>query len=248
MSDANSKFDLEPWNRGVSDEDLLADLKRVARDLGHESITYAEYDAFGRCCSRTVEVRFGGWNKALACAGLTVLRQVGFSDEDFFENLEEVWTHLGRQPREHEMTRPLSRISKGSYSRRFSGWRKALEAFVAWVNAERPEEPPTQRYLSDGSRLHRTPRNPSLRLKFIVMRQDRFCCRHCGASLARDVGVLLHVDHIEPWRHGGETTLANLQTLCESCNLGKSDLMETSAANQRPQVATPQVVRARTVS
>ena len=162
-------------------------------------------------------------------AELTVARQVGFSDEDFFENLEEVWTRLGRQPREHEMTRPLSRISKGSYSRRFSGWRKALEAFVEWVNAENSEVSSQGRYPSSGASLHRTPRNPSLRLKFIVMRRDRFSCCHCGQSPAKVLGVVLHVDHKLPWSQDGETTLDNLQTLCESCNLGKSNLIETSS-------------------
>ena len=33
-----------------------------------------------------------------------------------------------------------------------------------------------------------------------------------------------HVDHIIPIAKGGETKLYNLQTFCETCNLGKSDL------------------------
>ena len=228
MTDQRPRFELEPWNRGVSDEELLADLNRVANELGRQTVTYAEYDNFGRCRSRTVEVKFGGWNKALARAGLTVGRKVGFTDDDFFENIEEVWTRLGRQPREHEMTRPLSRISKGSYSRRFGGWRKALEAFVEWVNAERSDLDSPQTYASDAGSAHSTPRNPSLRLKFKVMKRDRFCCRHCGKSPANTVGLILHVDHVVPWSEGGETILDNLQTLCEPCNLGKSNLMETT--------------------
>ncbi|MBE5769482.1 MAG: HNH endonuclease [Clostridiales bacterium] len=27
-----------------------------------------------------------------------------------------------------------------------------------------------------------------------------------------------------PWSKGGQTTIDNLQTLCESCNLGKSNV------------------------
>lgn len=226
MTDERPHFELEPWNRGISDEDLLADLKRVANELGRDTVTYAEYDNFGRCRSRTVEVRFGSWNESLVRAGLSIGRKVGFTDDDFFENLEEVWTQLGRQPREQEMARPLSRISKGSYSRRFGGWRKALEAFIEWVNAERLDlEAPTT-YIPDSNSAHRTPRNPSLRLKFKVMNRDLFCCRHCGRSPANSVGVVLHVDHVLPWSKGGETTLDNLQTLCSECNLGKSNLLE----------------------
>jgi 5-methylcytosine-specific restriction endonuclease McrA len=36
---------------------------------------------------------------------------------------------------------------------------------------------------------------------------------------------LLHVDHIKPWSHGGETIEDNLQTLCATCNLGKSNVL-----------------------
>ena len=34
-----------------------------------------------------------------------------------------------------------------------------------------------------------------------------------------------HVDHIIPWSKCGETIIDNLQTLCNVCNIGKSDLI-----------------------
>jgi 5-methylcytosine-specific restriction endonuclease McrA len=43
----------------------------------------------------------------------------------------------------------------------------------------------------------------------------------CGAS-ASD-GAVLHIDHITPVSHDGLTVPENLQTLCQSCNLGKSN-------------------------
>ena len=66
-------------------------------------------------------------------------------------------------------------------------------------------------------------RNPSTRLRFEVLARDKFTCRYCGASPAKDPSVILHIDHISPWSKGGETSLNNLQTLCSKCNLGKSD-------------------------
>ena len=45
-----------------------------------------------------------------------------------------------------------------------------------------------------------------------------------GVSPAKDKNVELHVDHIKPWSKGGETILENLQTLCQKCNLGKSNI------------------------
>lgn len=60
---------------------------------------------------------------------------------------------------------------------------------------------------------------PSLRAD--ILRRDASRCRMCGAS-ASD-GVVLHIDHVVPVSHGGRTVSSNLQTLCQSCNLGKSN-------------------------
>ncbi len=35
---------------------------------------------------------------------------------------------------------------------------------------------------------------------------------------------MLVVDHVTPWDAGGATVTDNLQTLCETCNGGKSNL------------------------
>lgn len=229
MNKSNSQkriFELKPWNRGLSDEELLQDLKRVADELGQDTVKYKQYDSYGQCRSRTIEVRLGGWNNALKRAGLKTTLKIGITKDELFKNLEEVWIRLGRQPRQHDMVRPLSRVSKGSYSRHFGTWRKALEEFVAWVNAENDNDFQDGTPASVAKSSPRTPRNPSLRLKFKVMKRDRFSCCHCGRSPALDGDVILNVDHIIPWSKGGETVLNNLQTLCQSCNLGKSNLEE----------------------
>ena len=58
-------------------------------------------------------------------------------------------------------------------------------------------------------------------LRYDVLRRDRFKCAICGAT-ASD-GAKLEVDHIIPISKGGKTQLSNLQTLCKSCNRGKSN-------------------------
>ena len=63
---------------------------------------------------------------------------------------------------------------------------------------------------------------PSLR--YDILRRDNFMCQICG-STAKD-GVQLHVDHIVPVSKGGKTEKSNLRTLCDRCNLGKSDKIE----------------------
>lgn len=61
-------------------------------------------------------------------------------------------------------------------------------------------------------------------MRYDVLRRDGFRCVLCGMS-AKD-GALLHVDHIIPVSKGGKTELSNLRTLCEKCNIGKSNKIE----------------------
>ena len=62
-------------------------------------------------------------------------------------------------------------------------------------------------------------------MRYDVLRRDGFRCVLCGASA--DDGARLHVDHIVPVSKGGKTEYNNLRTLCERCNVGKSDKIET---------------------
>ena len=58
-------------------------------------------------------------------------------------------------------------------------------------------------------------------IRFNVLKRDNYTCQICGAT-SKD-GAKLHVDHIIPVSKGGKTIMSNLQTLCERCNLGKSN-------------------------
>ena len=58
------------------------------------------------------------------------------------------------------------------------------------------------------------------RLRFEVLRRDRFRCRYCGAK-APDVE--LHVDHVIPRSRGGEDVAWNLTAACVPCNISKGD-------------------------
>jgi 5-methylcytosine-specific restriction endonuclease McrA len=97
----------------------------------------------------------------------------------------------------------------------------ALEQFVEFANSQDKIAPSSLESASG----HRTGRDPSLRLRFRIQKRDNFSCRACGASPALTPGLELHVDHIIAWSVGGETVEENLQTLCERCNLGKSNVL-----------------------
>ena len=61
-------------------------------------------------------------------------------------------------------------------------------------------------------------------IRWQVFERDNFRCVACGAS-ALD-GTILHVDHILPRSKGGTDTIENFQTLCQTCNIGKSNKSE----------------------
>lgn len=217
------KFELSRVkNAPVTNEELIADLKRVATILGTEKITQKTYREHGKYDDTTAGRRFGTWNKALEAAGLSISNQQ-YSDEKLYENILTLWQHYGRQPRRAELATPPSTISQSAYNRHFNSWMQALENFIEYANASEMSAPTP-------SRTNKSPRkasrDPSLRLRFKVMLRDNFTCQHCGASPAKQLGIELHVDHILPWSKGGETTLENLQTLCSNCNLGKSNITE----------------------
>jgi hypothetical protein len=218
-------FELEKWHRDVSDEELLNDLKRVSKENGKGTVTIDEYNEKGMYHSTTLTRRFGSWFDCLRLAGLAPARsRLNIPNEELFENIEELWIKLGRQPRYEETRTPLSKFSAATYENRFGTWRKALEAFVANVQRiERSEDGNTILPVSDIF-FHKTARNINWRLRFLVMRRDNFKCKSCGRSPANDANTILQVDHIIPWSTGGESVLENLQTLCLKCNVGKSNL------------------------
>ena len=206
----------------VSDDELIADLQRVAQSLNSKTVPQQKYGALGTFDYSTVTRRFGSWNNALRLAGLSLSNEVDISDERLFENLLVLWQHLGRQPRRSELSSPPSRISQTPYNRRFGSWTASLEAFVNYANGSGVESPAVQ---PDGEATRRTTgRDPSLRLRWQVLQRDRFTCCACGASPALTPSIELHVDHIVPWSKCGKTVLENLQTLCSVCNLGKSNV------------------------
>ena len=217
------KFQLEEYHHGVTEEELLEDLRNVASKLKKDSITHFEQNENGKYYSSTFVKRFGSWFKALEKAGLKKTMNMNSTEEDLFKNLEEVWIKLGRQPNYGEMTSPLSKYHRGTYERRFGTWRKALTKFIDYINNEEKTQK-TEELLIKKPTQNKTNRAINLRLRFIVMKRDNFKCKNCGKSPATDQKVILHIDHVSPYSKGGETIVENLQTLCSECNLGKSNL------------------------
>jgi 5-methylcytosine-specific restriction endonuclease McrA len=230
---------MEYGEKEIHADILLDDLKRVASELDKSNISAIEYDALGKYTSTTMNVRFGSWNKAKAKANLLVTRTINNTNEELFQNILELWTLIGRQPKYGEVISPNSKFNGSTYARRFGSWSAALEAFIEYVNTESesnvnteitpvliPLDIPNDSKIASLKvlKIKKTSRNINLRMRWIILKGDNFCCRKCGRSPAKDPSIVLHIDHVLPWSRGGETVLENLETLCARCNLGKSNL------------------------
>lgn len=213
--------------QSVTDDELLNDLRAVAKELNKPTVPQKTYAKLGEYEYSTLIRRFGSWNAALKKAGLEITHEQEITKEKLFENILFLWTKLGRQPVRSDLTSEDSSYSQSPYNRMFSSWTKALEEFVEFVNSnESLNSKDLRKNENVGLSRSNTSRDPSLRLRYQVLKRDLFSCKICGASPAKNPAVLLHVDHIQPWSKGGETVIENLQVLCEKCNLGKSNLHE----------------------
>ena len=226
----------------ISNEKIIGEFKRIAKVLEKESVTIDDFRKFSEIVihPETVRRRFGSWIAATEKAGLKLSSKYRrrYSNEEYFENLLNVWTHRGRQPFYREIEEYPSTISAGAYENRFGSWRKALEAFVARMNREEPEvaknsigeeTPKKAKVVLEGNRVSKSlnssedRRGITLSLRYKVLVRDDFRCVRCGRSPATSPGVELHIDHVVPFSKGGKTTLDNLETKCKECNLGKGN-------------------------
>ena len=106
-----------PPNAPISDEELIADLRRVSELLATDKVTQDQYNSHGEYHCTTQERRFGSWNEALLRSGLAISNRMNISDEVLFENVLNIWQHYGRQPRRSELASDPSHISEGPYKR-----------------------------------------------------------------------------------------------------------------------------------
>lgn len=220
-----NEFQVRLRKRNIPDDELLADLKRCASELSKDTLTVLEYTARGNYGVNTFLRRFKQWNLALQKAGLKAPNRQNIPDTEFFENIANVWTGLGRQPlgRELDKAHGLSAISLGAYEKRFGSWNNALLAFETFIKSGMVSE--VESATPTPSRpVKRTGSKVNWRLRAQVLIRDNCICQMCGASPAKNPDINLHADHIKPWSKGGETVLENLRTLCMRCNIGKSDM------------------------
>jgi hypothetical protein len=219
------------FHHSVTDIDLLEDLKRVSKEIAPKTVTITLYNQKGKYGTRTIQERLGGWNNALKKLNLEISHNRNISEEQLFNNLETVWIKLGYQPGRRDMIKENSLFSETPYIDRFGSWRKALEAFIKFIDLDiktpklkLPKQESIELVIENNFVFkHKTKRDISARLKVQVLIRDGNTCRLCGVTVTGDN---IHIDHIKPWSKEGETVLENLQVLCSTCNLAKGNFYD----------------------
>ena len=117
-------------------------------------------------------------------------------------------------------------LAKGTPHRLHELW----ECLSDWLESEQPKQSGTSmshELSSIPPAFHAERRVRTLpAVRWQTFQRDGWKCVSCGLSAKDD--VILHVDHIVPRSLGGRDELSNYQTLCQACNLGKSNRHSTS--------------------
>ena len=134
----------------ISDEMIIGDLLRVADQLEKQVVTSTEYRQLGKFSLPAVRSHFGTWSNFVAKSGL---QQTGFikkiEDIELFSEIEKMWVSLGKQPTTTDIRKGASKYALDTFTRRFGGWRNALEAFLEFINSNEPEDTEVDSHVED---------------------------------------------------------------------------------------------------
>jgi hypothetical protein len=227
-----------------SEEKILNELENVAKHFNYIEFGRRDFDKIANISSSVVRKHFdGSWVKALNTLKIHLQNNKLdlyprphapnriLSDEELFNEMERIWNIVKQRPSRNEWEMSEPKISYSTYKARFGGWANACIKFIEYKmgNDILSDDFVLPDYENQKSKSDKTvykqeiSRNIPLSLRLHVLSRDNFRCVFCGKSPATDIGTKLHIDHIKPFSKGGRSTLDNLQTLCEECNLGKSD-------------------------
>ena len=224
----------------ISKTKILNELEKAARHFNYTGFGWRELSKVADISGNTVKKYFGTWKKGLEALkkrlerkGLDLSPRPHapnriYLDRELFGEMERIWQKVGQRPSrtEWEMSKP--KISYTTYKQRFGGWTNACLKFIEYkmdssilVDIETPnkEDAKPNKNIGKITRSRGVPLN--IRLK--ILDCDKYKCVLCGRSPATDIGVKLHIDHKIPFSKGGISIIENLQTLCQDCNLGKSN-------------------------
>lgn len=243
------KFEFRRYQKSkISKEKVIAELEKVAKHFNYTDFRQNDFDEIADISYYKVYREFGSWEKAfeflkeyLNKKGIEfkiTSRRSKYSIQEMFDEIERIWIQLDHRPYRNEWTTIGPRISYDAIQRRFGGWQSACLKFIEYKSgvaiAKENELPFAKKdkvkqnnngkieeknYIKNIEKTRTIPLN----VRFRVFKRDNYRCVFCGKNPATDAGTKLHIDHIVPFSKGGTNSFENLQTLCEQCNIGKSN-------------------------
>lgn len=217
-------FKLDGLRTKHSKPEIVASLRQYAEQHRVDSIRTREYDEWrDRLVStRTICDIFGSWGKALQAAGLRGERTARLQFREMVEAFKACWKEhdapLSRRQLEAFLEKHKYPFRWASYRSAYGGHMKLARMIIAVQEGRIPESNLYKRLRQTSDRESVPPR-----LRMAVLKRDRYRCVKCGADPKKDNTVRLEVDHIIPDSKEGRPVLENLQTLCFTCNRGKSN-------------------------
>jgi hypothetical protein len=218
----------------VTKDELIKEFKRVSDILGRNSFTEKEFENISHISRSIISRKFGSFKKIMNEMGfITPLKSRKYTDDERYENLLKVWTFYGRQPNYSEMKKEPSMVGPKAYVTRWGSWTKALIAFIEKMNTDVTNESLSETNFEENI-VEKTKekiskedkREISIGLRFDILKRDNYKCVLCGRSPSSNINIELHIDHIIPFSKGGKTKESNLRTLCNQCNIGKSNKID----------------------
>ena len=126
------KFELNKYKRELTDEEIIDDIKRVAKELNKDYISISAYKKNGKYSQTATQRHFGTWKNALSIAGLrnertkAELRRI--KNEDYYLDLRRVAQQLNQDTVLYEDYRRYGKYAAEHVFSRFKTWDKALLA------------------------------------------------------------------------------------------------------------------------
>lgn len=132
------EFKLNEYHRNIPNEELLVDIKRVAKSLDKNPLTQRDYKEQGKYGLNTIRRRFGSWNKAIELCGMQanvyqLSAALGSHDHhavdtcELLDDIKRVADLLNKESinsREYNM---YGIYSRATCFNRFSTWSEALK-------------------------------------------------------------------------------------------------------------------------
>jgi hypothetical protein len=119
-------FKLNEYHQGVSDDDLLSDVKRVAGTFGDKYLSITLYNSIGKYSESTFRSRFGSWTNVLQRLGLRTKRNSiemqRISDEMMIADLIDVSKRLNKSTITSSEYYKHGKYSGPTISQRFGSW------------------------------------------------------------------------------------------------------------------------------